>query len=63
MKMVSSVPVLLLGIAIISTVGSFFGYLLEPGRFDKRGAAELAVNPSGAQAQVQIGAHSPRLAA
>ncbi len=33
MKMVSSVPVLLLGIAIISTVGSIFGYLLEPGTF------------------------------
>jgi hypothetical protein len=61
--MVNSVPVLLLGIAVISTIGSFFGYLLEPGRFDKRGAAELAVNPSDAQAQVQTGARSPRLAA
>jgi hypothetical protein len=58
MKMVNSVPVLLLGIAIISTVGSVFGYLLEPGRFEKRGAAELAVNRSGAQAQVQTSAHS-----
>jgi hypothetical protein len=58
MKMVSSVPVLLLGIAIISTVGSVFGYLLEPGRFEKRGAAELAVNPSGAQGQMQSDAHS-----
>ncbi len=31
--MVNSVPVLLLGIVIISTIGSFFGYLLEPGRY------------------------------
>jgi hypothetical protein len=60
--MVSSVPVLLLGIAIISAIGSFFGYLLEPGRFDKRGVGELAVN-DGNQAQVQTGARSPRLAA
>jgi hypothetical protein len=56
--MVNSVPVLLLGIAIISTIGSFFGYLLEPGRFEKRGAAELAVNLSGAQGHVQSDAHS-----
>jgi len=61
--MVSSVPVLLLGIAIISTVGSFFGYLLEPGRFEKRGAADLAVSASGAETQTQTSDHSPRLAA
>jgi hypothetical protein len=63
MKMVSSVPVLLLGIAVISTVGSIFGYLLEPGRFEKRGATELAVSLSGAEAQTLTGDHSPRLAA
>jgi len=61
--MVSSVPVLLLGIVVISTIGSVFGYLLEPGRFERRGAAEMAVSASGAQAQAQTGNHSPRLAA
>jgi len=55
--------VLLLGIAVISTVGSIFGYLLEPGRFEKRGATELAVSLSSAEAQTLTGDHSPRLAA
>ena len=61
--MFSSVTVLLLGIVIISTIGSIFGYLLEPGRFEKRDTAELAENPSGTQAETDAGAHSPRLAA
>ncbi len=59
--MVNSVPVLLLGIVIISMIGSVFGYLLEPGRFEKRGAAELAVNV-GAEPQTESD-RSPRLAA
>ncbi|MGA8567663.1 MAG: hypothetical protein WB580_07705 [Candidatus Binataceae bacterium] len=59
--MVNSVQMLLLGIVIISAIGSIFGYLLEPGRFEKRDAAELAVNLSGAE--TQTGNHSPRLAA
>jgi hypothetical protein len=61
MKMVNSVPVLLLGIVVISMIGSIFGYLLEPGRFEKRDAAELAANLSGGQ--TQTGDRSPRLAA
>jgi hypothetical protein len=60
--MVNSVPVLLLGIVIISMIGSMVGYLLEPGRFDKRGT-ELAVNTSGAEARTQCDDRSPRLAA
>jgi hypothetical protein len=59
--MVSSVQVLLLGIVIISVIGSIFGYLLEPGRSEKRDAAELTVNLSGAETQTENG--SPRLAA
>lgn len=59
--MVNSVQGLLLGIVIISTIGSIFGYLLEPGRFEKRDAAELAVNV-GAEPQTQSD-RSPRLAA
>jgi len=59
--MVNSVQMLLLGIVIISTIGSIFGYLLEPGRFEKRDAAELAVNLS--RAETQTGDRSPRLAA
>ncbi len=59
--MVNSVQMLLLGIVIISAIGSIFGYLLEPGRFEKQGAADLAVNLSGAE--TQTGNHSPRLAA
>ncbi len=59
--MVNSVEGLLLGIVIISAIGSIFGYLLEPGRFDKREAAELAVSVSaGPQTQSD---RSPRLAA
>jgi hypothetical protein len=61
MKMVNSVQMLLLGIVIISAIGSIFGYMLEPGRFEKRDAAELAVDVSGAEAQT--GNRSPRLAA
>jgi hypothetical protein len=61
MKMVNSVQLLLLGIVIISTIGSIFGYLLEPGRFEKRDSAELAVN-AGAEPQTQS-RRSPRLAA
>jgi hypothetical protein len=57
--MLNSVPVLLLGIVIISTIGSIIGYLLEPGRFEKRDAAEIAASPAGAQAHDR----SPRLAA
>ncbi|HZO82415.1 MAG TPA: hypothetical protein VFB33_12045 [Candidatus Binataceae bacterium] len=30
--MLTSVPMLLLGLAAIASVGSLFGYLLEPGR-------------------------------
>jgi hypothetical protein len=59
--MVNSVQMLLLGIVIISAIGSIFGYMLEPGRFGKRDAAELAVDVSGAEAQT--GNRSPRLAA
>ncbi len=59
--MVNSVPVLLLGIVIISVIGSFLGYLLEPGRFERRDATELAVNLSDVKAQ--SGDRSPRWAA
>ena len=59
--MVSSVQVLLLGIVIISAIGSIFGYLLEPGRSEKRDAAELTANLSGAETQTEN--RSPRLAA
>ena len=61
MKMVNSVQMLLLGIVIISAIGSIFGYMLEPGRYAKREAAELSVNSSGAETQTAN--HSPRLAA
>jgi hypothetical protein len=61
--MVNSVAVLLLGIVIISTIGSVLGYLLEPGRFEKRGGAELAANPSGAEARTESSDRSSRLAA
>jgi hypothetical protein len=63
MKMVNSVPVLLLGIVIISTIGSIFGYLLEPGRYGKRGTDELAVGVSGVESSTQARDRSPRLAA
>lgn len=59
--MVSSVPVLLLGMVLISTIGSYLGYLLEPRRFEQLDAAELADNRSGAEAQT--GDRSSRLAA
>jgi hypothetical protein len=59
--MVNSVQVLLLGMVIISAIGTIFGYLLEPGRFEKREAAERAVNV-GAELQTQSDG-SPRLAA
>ena len=59
--MVSSVQMLLIGIVIISAIGSIFGYLLEPGRFEKRDAAEPAVDLSGAE--TQTGNRPPRLAA
>lgn len=60
--MINSVPVLLLGIVIMSVIGSVLGYLLEPGRFAERDAA-VAADLSGAQPQAQTGNHSPRLAA
>jgi hypothetical protein len=59
MKMIHSVPVLLLGIVIVSAIGTVFGYLLEPGRFEKRDTAGLAVKPTGAHAEDR----PPRLAA
>ena len=60
--MENSVQAILLGIVIISAIGSIFGYLLEPGRFAKREAVELpAADLSGAQAQAAD--RSPRLAA
>ena len=59
--MVNSVQMLLLGLVIISAIGSIFGYLLEPRRFEKRDAAELAADLSGAETQTQN--RSPRLAA
>ncbi len=57
--MVNSVQMLLLGIVIISAIGSIFGYMLEPGRFAKRDAAELAVNSSGAETQTAKSFASP----
>ena len=59
--MENSVQVILLGIVIISAIGSFFGYLLEPGRFGTRETAELRAELSGAQTQTAD--RSPRLAA
>lgn len=35
--MITSVPILLLGLAVIAAVGSLLGYLLEPGRVGRRG--------------------------
>lgn len=61
--MINSVPMLLLGIVIISTLGSLLGYLLEPGRFEKRTAAEYADGRSGTKPRPQGGDHSPRWAA
>jgi hypothetical protein len=60
--MENSVQAILLGIVIISAIGSIFGYLLEPGRFAKRKADGLpAADMSGAQTQAAD--RSPRLAA
>jgi hypothetical protein len=59
--MENSVQVILLGIVIISAIGSFFGYLLEPGRFEKRDTAEFGAELPGAQKQSAD--RSPRLAA
>jgi len=59
--MENSVQVILLGIVIISAIGSFFGYLLEPGRFRGRDTAELGTEL--ASAQTQAADRSPRLAA
>lgn len=61
--MINSVPMLLLGIVIISTLGSLLGYLLEPGRFKKRAAAEYTDGMSGTEPRPQGGDHSPRWAA
>jgi hypothetical protein len=60
--MANTVQVLLLGIVIISTIGSIFGYLLEPGRFEKRDAVETAINPMGVEGQ-DTGERSSSLAA
>jgi hypothetical protein len=59
--MVSTVSMLLLGIVIMSALGSLLGYLLEPGRFEQRGAAEYANDLSGAEPRPQ--GSSPRWAA
>ena len=60
--MENPVQAILLGIVIISAIGSILGYLLEPGRFAKRDATEVpAADLSGVQAQASDG--SPRLAA
>ena len=58
-QMINSVPVLLLGIVIMSMLGSVLGYVLEPGGFVKRDAPELSANPTGAMTEPQ----PPRLAA
>ena len=57
--MISSIPVLLLGIVILATIGSVLGYLLEPGRFVKREASADGANPTGATTDAQ----PPRMAA
>jgi hypothetical protein len=62
-EMINSVPVLMLGLVIISALGSLVGYLIEPGRFEHRGAAEPAMGLSVAESQPQDGDHSPRWAA
>jgi hypothetical protein len=54
--------VLLLGIVAISAIGSFVGYLLEPGRFGTLAAGESAVRPAAA-AKADSGSQTPRLAA
>ncbi|HLK86345.1 MAG TPA: hypothetical protein VKT27_07520 [Candidatus Binataceae bacterium] len=57
--MINSVPVLLLGIVIMTMIGSVLGYLLEPGRFVKREASAVEANSAGATTEAQ----PPRLAA
>ena len=57
--MINSIPVLLLGIVILATIGSVLGYLLEPGRFVKREASAVGPNPTGATTEAQ----PPRMAA
>ncbi len=57
--MINSIPVLLLGIVILATIGSVLGYLLEPGRFVKREASAVGANPTGATTEAQ----PPRMAA
>jgi hypothetical protein len=44
--MLTSVPMLLLGLAAIAAVGSLFGYLLEPGPVEGRGALAQLVADS-----------------
>jgi hypothetical protein len=57
--MINSIPVLLLGIVILATIGSVLGYLLEPGRFVKGEASATGANPTGATTEAQ----PPRMAA
>jgi len=57
--MINSIPVLLLGIVIISIIGSVLGYMLEPGRFVKRDASEIGATRTAATTESQ----PPRLAA
>jgi len=57
--MINSVPVLLLGIVIMSMLGSVLGYVLEPAGFVKRDAPEVSANPTRATTEAQ----PPRLAA
>jgi hypothetical protein len=59
-KMIASVPVLLLGIVVMSAIGSLAGYLLEPGRSVTRETGESAAQPAAA---TNSGSQSPRLAA
>ena len=51
--MINSVPVLLLGIVIMSMLGSVLGYVLEPGGLVKRDAPEVSGNPTGATTEAQ----------
>jgi hypothetical protein len=57
--MINSIPVLLLGIVIISIIGSVLGYMLEPGRYVKRDASEIGATRTAAATEAQ----PPRLAA
>ena len=58
--MIASVPVLLLGVVVMSAIGSLAGYLLEPGRSVTRDTAESAAQPAAAASS---DSQSPRLAA